>query len=215
MSSDKQIIIIKDAQFQQGTSFALVFVFLLYNIIGKSVDFTEVTSTYPESSAEETNKALWTHHICWFLMLTIKIYFWTFVCLIYTFLILLLVLYLVLFVIKFDAGVFKQMGKGFKTDTLIKLSKEYVAQSEKQITTRDVCSLIFSFIFKKTKIFIGFGLITLVLAFTFSTIVVKPIHMKTQKSRLSNTRLFLTTLFMFTSSMMIMYIIVKSQQPTQ
>ena len=104
---------------------------------------------------------------------------------------------------------------GFKTDTLIKLSKEYVAQSEKQITTRDVCSLIFSFIFKKTKIFLGFGLITLVLAFTFSTIVVKPIHMKTQKSRLSNTRLFLTTLFMFTSSMMIMYIIVKSQQPTQ
>jgi uncharacterized membrane protein (Fun14 family) len=116
----------------------------------------------------------------------------------FSFLVLVLILYLVLFVIKFDTSIFQQISKGIKSNALLTLSKEYMANAKKQIGTGDLTALMFSFATKKIKIMIGIFIGSMILAITFSTIVVSPKHMSSKKNRETNTRLYLTTLFMFT-----------------
>lgn len=191
-------IMVKDPIFQQGTSFAVIVSFLLYNILNKSLEFERVASTYPKISSNDNKRVLWTNHILWFMNLTLKIYWWTFVSLLLTFVVLILILYLVVFVLKFDTDVFLQMSKGIKSNALLSLSNDYIKNSPKHIGTGDLFALIFSFATQKYKIMMGILIGSVLLAITFSVIVISPKYMVSKKNRRTNVRLYLTTLLMFT-----------------
>lgn len=191
--------IIKDARFQQGTSFAILTVFVFYTIVDASLDYATLAETYPQSTTT------WAKHCAWFVWLVAKIYMDTIVGVGFAFLAMFLVLFLVMVVIKFDPDVFRQISRGVKTDALVTMSELYDRDSDVTLTPRDLVFLMFSFVFRHRALVIGTVFLTLLFALAFSIVIVSPAQMTTPKNCVVNTRLFLTAFTMFWLLLVVMY----------
>lgn len=219
MSADNSTSLIKDPFFQGGTSYAVFVIFVLYNVLNSSMDFDRISNTYPGVLSMTTPNGLhsYTAHVGWFVRLTFMMYVWTMVAMTFTLVLLLIVQYLVLFVVKFDSSVFKSMETNTPSasDTLLKMSEKYAADSRTQVTTSDIASLVFSFVVRAYFVFAGFIVGTIVLSLLFAIIVAPPSSMTTKNKRDANTRLFLIVLFVFIVIIAIMYSIATSRQSIQ
>ena len=137
--------IVKDSTFKHYCSFAMVWVFLNYNILNTWLDMDDLVKRYPSFDADATppSKRM-PRHFWYFVSIALRVYSMTFVWLAVTFVILVSVYFVVVKVLALDSNSFDRILKG-DTNALLKLTSKQKEESE-TLSVRDLFDFMFSFV---------------------------------------------------------------------
>jgi hypothetical protein len=204
-------IIVKDDNFQEGTSFLIIIIFLMYHLL--NLDIAKIAATYPKSQDDESRISLWSHHLLWFLKVPFSICFWVMVSVVFTIVFLCMIKYFICAVIKLDGNVFKEISNGKQSNRLLELSSRYEEEEEKGlITTRDILMLVLSFVLKRPIVFLSILVSVFTISLLIGIVLIHPQHMITKKNRQMNVRLYKNVILCFILFVSTLYTIVTNQQ---
>lgn len=202
-------ILIKDTVFQRGVSYMMIGVFLLYNIMNKSIDYEKLGESFPQldNNAAYTTKG-WI--IFWhFFKEVIKIHIWMFLTLLIIYVILFIFQILVLFVLKFDASLFQKLISGDGNA----LGQHNSDSTKEMITPMDIWKMMFSSLSYNygIKLYLKLLFSHILVALLFSIYVATPKKMNSKKNKSLYMRLFYLIMFVETIFFYTLFLILNGR----